>query len=211
MIVLWGRASSINVQKVVWALEEIGLAHQIVPAGGAHGGLNTATFLALNPHGRIPVLVDDGTVIWESSAIVRYLCSRYSVGVLWPKSPAERAMCDQWMDWCACTLQPAFMNFFWSWWRTPEAERDEELCAVALARSNEAFARLDAALIHPPLDHPSMADFPFGVMLHRYFTMPIERAPLRRLEAWHDHLRKSPAYRRAVMIPFEDLRGRLAF
>src|SRR5215469_8367978 len=133
MIKLLGRRSSINVQKALWALLEIGLEFEHEELGGRFGGLQTDQFLALNPNGRIPVLKDGDTVIWESQAIVRYLCARYSTGRLWLEGAAGRAGSDQWMEWCSTTLQPAFMGFFWSSYRTPEAEQNPGQNSILLA------------------------------------------------------------------------------
>ena len=77
MLRIWGRRSAFNVQKVLWLVGELQLAHEHIPAGGEFGGLDTAEFLALNPHGRVPVIDDNGTIVWESHAILRYLAARY--------------------------------------------------------------------------------------------------------------------------------------
>src|ERR1022692_3707910 len=124
MITLWGRRNSINVQKVLWTLDEIGLAYEHIDAGGDAGGLDDPAFRAMNPHGRVPVLMDGETAVWESNAIVRYLCAAYAPGVLCAEAPLERAGADAWMDWTLATLQPAIMGLFWGFYRTPAAQRD---------------------------------------------------------------------------------------
>lgn len=212
MLKLWGRRSSINVQKVLWTLAELGLPFEQIDAGGRFGGLDTPEFRARNPHGRIPVIDDDGAVIWESNAIVRYLAARYSVGALWPQPPAERAVADQWMDWCATGLP--FMDFFWSWYRTPENQRDAARNAALLAATHQAFAVLDTALGGRPFltgDHLTMGDIPAGTMLYRYFTLEITRPRRPRLEAWYQTLCERSAYRQNVMLAYDELKGRLAF
>jgi glutathione S-transferase len=214
MLKLWGRQSSINVQKVLWTLAELGLPFEQIDAGGRFGGLGTAEFRARNPHGRIPVIHDDGAVVWESNAIVRYLAAWYSVGRLWSESPAECAAADQWMDWCSTGLEPAFMGFFWNWSRTPESQRDAARTAALLAAAHQAFAVLDAALVGRPFlagDHLTMGDIPVGTMLYRYFTLEITRPGRPRLEAWYQALCERPAYRDGVMLPYDELKGRLAF
>ena len=86
---LWGRINSINVQKVVWALEEIGLPYDRMDAGMEHGQTDTAAYLALNPNGRVPTLVDGDVVLWESNTILRFLGRKYSPGTYWPvEAPA---------------------------------------------------------------------------------------------------------------------------
>lgn len=78
MMKIWGRRSSFNVQKVLWLVDELDLVHQHIDAGGRFGGLDTPAFLAMNPNGKIPVLQDtDGTIVWESHAILRYLAAKY--------------------------------------------------------------------------------------------------------------------------------------
>jgi glutathione S-transferase len=214
MLKLWGRGSSINVQKVLWALGEVGVAFEHIEVGGRHGGLETDAFRARNPHGRIPVIEDHGAAIWESNAIVRYLAARYSPGGLWAHDLVERAFADQWMDWCATGLQPAFMDFFWFWYRTPEAQRDGALNQARLARAHQAFSTLNLALGDGPFlagEHLTMADIPAGTMLYRYFTLEIPRPSLPRLEAWYASLCARDAYRQGVMSPYDELKGRLSF
>jgi glutathione S-transferase len=80
MLKVWGRRSSFNVQKVMWLIGELGLAHEHIDAGGAFGGLDTPAFLAMNPHGRIPVIRDELATVWESHAILRYLAARDNAG-----------------------------------------------------------------------------------------------------------------------------------
>jgi len=207
---LWGRGSSLNVQKVLWTLGEIGVAFEHVEVGGRFGGLDAPEFLAMNPHGRIPVIEDDGTAVWESNAIVRYLCARYSPDVLSPDNPARRAVCDQWMDWAATTLQPAFISFFWGWYRTPEQRRDAARNEALLAEAHAVFGVLDAELAARDLDRLTMGDIPMGALLYRYFTLEIDRPRLPRLEAWYARLCERPAYRGGVMRSYDELKGRLA-
>src|ERR1700761_5473457 len=98
MLKIYGRHNSINVQKVLWAVGELGLAHEHIAVGGAFGGLDTEEFAALNPNRRVPVIDDDGTVVWESHAILRYLAAKHGAGTLWPEDAGVRAQADQWCD-----------------------------------------------------------------------------------------------------------------
>ena len=102
MLTIWGRRNSINVQKVMWAVGDLGLPHQRIDAGGPFGGLNDPGFVAMNPMKRIPVIDDGGTIVWESHAITRYLCAQYGVGGLWPASAAQRSAGDIWMEMKFC-------------------------------------------------------------------------------------------------------------
>jgi glutathione S-transferase len=105
MLKVWGRRSSFNVQKVMWLIGELGLEHQHSDAGGRFGGLDTSAFLAMNPHGRVPVIQEDDTTVWESHAILRYLAARHGAGHFWSGDPAVRADVDGWMDWSQTSLQ----------------------------------------------------------------------------------------------------------
>ena len=211
---VWGRLNSLNVQKVMWALDEIGLAYEHIPAGGDFGLLETPEFLRRNPNGWVPVIDDDGTVVWESGAILRYLCAAHSPGVLWPEDPRRRALADQWMEWSQTTLQPHLNGFFWGWWRTPPAQRDPPRNAQLLAAAQADLALLDAHLASHPYvggDHLTLGDLPIGTQLYRYFNLEIDRPALPHVEAWYARLTARPAYARQVMRPFDDLKGRLAY
>jgi glutathione S-transferase len=211
---VWGRRSAFNVQKVLWTIGELGLPYRHVEAGGAAGGLDTPAFLAMNPHGRIPVLVDGAATLWESHSIVRYLAANYGPGSLTAEAPLERALAERWMDWAQTTLQPDFMTLFWSFYRTPEAQRDGAQIEAAALRCAAHFARLDAQLAVRPFlagARFSIADIPAGTALYRYFEMGIAVAELPQLRAWYARLAERPAYREHVMRPFAELRGRLAF
>src|ERR1700731_2064316 len=125
MLKVWGRSNSINVQKAMWAIGELGIAHERIDAGGKFGGLDTAQFRAMNPNARVPVIDDEGAIVWESHAIVRYLAASYGDGSLWPADPAERSQSDRWMDWTLADLQPAFVGgVFWNFYRTPAERRN---------------------------------------------------------------------------------------
>lgn len=215
MLRIWGRRNSANVQKVLWLVDELGLAYEHVPAGGSFGRLDEPAFGALNPNRMIPVIEDDGQVVWESHAILRYLAAAHAHEAYWPKDPFERSLADRWMDWCATAWQPAFLGgVFWGFYRTPEAERDEPAIRRSIELCSQLMGLLDRQLAaHPYLagDHLSLADIPIGASLYRYFELDIERPPLPHVEAWYARLQARPAYRQNVMLPFDELKGRLAF
>jgi glutathione S-transferase len=214
MLKLWGRRSAFNVQKVMWLVGELGLPHERVEVGGGFGGLDDPAFLAMNPHGRIPVIDDAGLVVWESHAIIRYLAARYGNGTLWPPDVAERSFADRWMDWSATTLQHNFMDLFWGYYRTPDEKRDWPRIRELIERCARHYRLLDAQLAQRPYlagDRFTMADVPAGTTLYRYFGLDLERPPIPHVEAWYARLTERPAYREHVMVPFAELRGRLAF
>jgi len=216
MLKIWGRISSINVQKVMWAVGELGIPHERIDAGGKFGGLDTDEFRAMNPNARVPVVDDDGTVIWESHTIVRYLAAKYGEdGLLWSSDPAQRSLSDRWMDWTLADLQPAFIGgVFWNFYRTPEAQRNWQLIRQGIARSAILFKLLDRHLADKPFiagDSLTIGDIATGTQLFRYYELEIDRPVIPNVEAWYARLSARPAYREHVMVPFEELRGRLSF
>ena len=234
-LTVWGRRSSFNLQKVMWLVGELGIAHTHIPAGGDFGGLDTPTFLAMNPHGRVPVIDDGGTVVWESHAILRYLAATYGAGTygaathgaaahaaasdgrghLWSDDPAERSLSDRWMDWAQCSLQPDFlMGVFWGFYRTPEHLRDMGAVSANIARCAGHMQLLDRILANRPFlagERFTLADIPAGTALYRYFSLAIDRPSVPNVEAWYERLQQRPAYRAHVMVPFEDLQGKLDY
>jgi glutathione S-transferase len=215
MLRVFGRRNSLNVQKVMWFVGELGLDHNHVPAGGDAGRLDTPEFRAMNPHGKVPVIDDDGLYVWESHSILRYLAARYAMQHYWPPSPAGRARIDPWLDWVQTELQPDFLGgVFWGYYRTPEAQRDDAAVARSLSRTAAHARLLDGILKQRAFlagDALTLADFPLGAQLFRYFTLDIERPVTPHLAAYYQTLCKRPAYREHVMLPYDDLRGRLAF
>jgi glutathione S-transferase len=215
MLKLWGRRSSANVQKVLWLIGELDLPHQLIPAGGDFGGLDDPAFRAMNPHGKVPVVADGAVVAWESHAILRYLAAAHGAERFWSADPAARAPVDGWVDWAQTALQPAFLTgVFWGGYRTPEIQRDEAAVARALDQTVRCLAQVDAQLAGRPFvvgEALSLADIAIGTHLYRYFELEIERPALPRLQAWYDRLKDRRAYREHVMVPFAELKGRLAF
>jgi len=211
MLKLWGRATSMNVQKVVWTLEEIGLPYERIDVGGRHGGLDTPAYKTLNPNQRIPTVEDDGAVVWESNAVVRYVAARYSEGGLWDRDPGKRAEADQWMDWMQTTLGPDFFAVFAAVVRTPPQKQDKAAIQGHVKALGERYGVLDRQLEGRAFllgDKLSMADLINGATLYRYYEMEIERPALPRLAAWYERLKERPAYRKGVMVSFEELRAR---
>ena len=215
MLRVWGRRSSFNVQKVMWLIGELGLAHRLIDAGGSFGGLEAPDFLAMNPHGRVPVIRDDETVVWESHAILRYLAARDGAGRFWAGDAAARATVDGWMDWSQTSLQPDFLvGVFWGFYRTPEVLRNWPAIRASLARCAGHFEKLDRLLEGRRFllgDDLTLADITAGTSLYRYFELQIERPPLAQVERWYRELRQREAFRTHVMIPFGELRGRLDY
>ncbi|WP_296227292.1 glutathione S-transferase family protein [Ralstonia sp. UBA689] len=211
MLRIWGRLSSVNVQKVVWCAHELSLDHERIDVGGAFGGVNTPEFLAMNPNGMIPVIEDgindtgdERFVLWESNAIVRYLCSRYDPGNLYPLELHERADADRWMDWQTTTFSPSMVDAFLQLVRTPEDQRD----AARIERSRQAAERttgiLDAVLAKQPYvagQRFTMADIACGCAAHRWLGLPMDRPARPNLERWMTELRDRRAAREVLALP----------
>jgi glutathione S-transferase len=204
MLKLWGRLNSINVQKAVLALEEIGLAYERTDAGMQFGVNKTPEYLAMNPNGLVPTLVDDGFVLWESNAIVRYLCAKHSAGKLWPEDLQVRADADRWMDWQTATLSSAMGASFMGLVRHAPEKRNADAIAESLAKTNKLVAMLDAHLASR--DYVAgvaygMADIVLAPIMHRWFNMPCERAAAPHAERWYATLMQRPACARVLTLP----------
>ena len=144
MLTIWGRCSSFNLQKVMWLVDELGIEHRHIEAGGQFGGLDTPEFRAMNPHGRVPVIDDNGTIVWESHAILRYLAACYGRGSFWNDDAAERSRVDQWLDWSQTTLQPDFLvGVFWGFYRTPAPQRNLSAIKESISRCTRHFQLLN--------------------------------------------------------------------
>jgi len=213
-IKLWGRKSSANVQKAIWALKERDVEFHRVDVGGKFAGLDTPEFVAMNPNQRVPVLQNGDLTIWESHAILRYISATYGVGTLWPEDPGERAIVDQWTDWTATTFQPAWLGLFWKHERTPPSKRDAKIIGRYLELASDAFRLLDAQLEKSPFlvgKTLTYADIAAGVSLYRWTNMEIRRPSLPNVEAWYKRLRERPAFVESVCVSFDDLVGREVF
>ena len=204
MLTVWGRNNSVNVQKVMWTVAELGLEHERIDVGRQYGGLDTPEFLAMNPNGRIPTIVDDGgTVVWESNAVVRYLASTYGAGSLWPQDAGARARADQWMDWMLTVIAPLINPVFVALIRTAPEERDAAAIAAAAEGLADAWRVLDGHLAAQPYaagETLSMADIPIGCACFRYYTLDLEHPDLPHVAAWYARLQERDAFREHVMI-----------
>ena len=204
MLKVWGRNNSVNVQKVLWCCNEMGIAYERLDAGGAFGVVNTPQYRALNPNGLVPTIEDCPFVMWESNAIVRYLCAKHSAGRLWPEDLKVRAEADMWMDWQNSVFWPSFRPLFWSLVRTPVEQRDAQAMQESHQATAEVLGYLDAHLRNRSYiagDDLTMGDIPIGCGIWRWFGLQIERPELPHLQRWFDLLRQRPAYQNVVMLP----------
>ena len=193
---IWGRISSINVKKVVWAAQELGLNFDRHEAGGVHGIVKTPAYVALNPNSQIPVMEDDDYVLWESNVITRYLCAKHSQGNLYPSDLQERFDAERWMEWQQTTVNPASRNGFWHLIRLPVDQRDPVLIVQSNAAVELLMAMLDAHLATHSFmvgERFTMADIPLGCEVQRWFGLPQTREKRPNIERWFATLLARPA------------------
>jgi glutathione S-transferase len=204
MLKLWGRINSINVQKVLWCLEEIGLPYERTDAGMAFGCVNDAWYRAMNPNGRVPVINDGGFVLWESNVIVRYLAAKHAGGTLYPEKLNERMDAERWMDWCSSTLGAPMTTVFWQLIRTPVDKRDMKAVADAVKACGELFDMLETHMAGRKFitgDNFTIGDIPTGCFFNRFMDLPIEHPPLPNLAAWLVRLKQRPGFQKHVALP----------
>jgi glutathione S-transferase len=189
MLKVWGRNTSSNVQKVMWGIGEMGLKYERIDIGGPFGKNKEPAYLAMNPNGLVPTLEeDDGFLLWESNAILRYLAAKHAATVLEPKDLRMRALAHQWMDWQLSVLGPAITPVFWGLVRTPPEKRDHAAIEAGKARTTEAVKILDAQLAKTP--YVAGADFSYGdipvaIMVRRYRDLVPERPHFPNVERWY--------------------------
>jgi glutathione S-transferase len=203
MLKIWGRVNSVNVKKALWCVGELGLPHERIDAGMQFGVNKTPEYLKMNPTGLVPTIDDDGFVLWESHAIVRYLCAKHSAGRLWPTDLRQRADAERWMDW-AFTFQRAMRDVFWGLIRTPPEKRNAQAIEEGIRQSHALAALLDMALADRPYvagQAFTMGDIPIGCEVQRYMRVPIERPALPNLQAWFERLRQRPPFLQHVDLP----------
>jgi glutathione S-transferase len=199
MITIWGRNTSSNVQKAMWAVGELGLDHKRIDIGGPFGKNRESAYLAMNPNGLVPTLEEeDGFLLWESNSIVRYLAGKHDAsGVLEPKDPKQRALASQWMDWQLSVCGPAITPAFWGLIRTPLEKRDMAAIKTSQDKTVETMKMLDTQLgktqyVAGPAF--SYGDIPVGVMCYRYRQLVPDRPATSNLDRWYDAIAKRKAF-----------------
>jgi glutathione S-transferase len=205
MLRLWGRANSSNVMKVLWVLEELRLPYERIDVGGPFGKTDTAEYRAMNPNGLVPTLQENGFTMWESNAILRYLCSAYAPdSPLWPKDLRARGNVDRWMDYQQTALNAPQGVVFVGLVRTPPDKRDMAAISAAAQQAGRIWSIVDAELAKHPFvagKALTLADMAFGPHVHRWYVMPVERPETPHLRAWYDRLLALPIYARHIAVP----------
>ena len=211
LITVYGRATSSNVQAVMWGIVELGLNYQRLDYGHIYGGLYTPEFTALSPHAQVPVIKDGDLTVWESCAILRYLGARYGSGPFWPSDPVERAPVDMWAEWGKTSFCTALTGpIFWPRVRTAAKDRDEAALSAAIETFETRLDILDGQLrkhSHVVSEDFTLADIVIGHVLYRWFDIDITRRARPLTEAYHQRLQARPAYRDHVMVSYDPLRA----
>ena len=203
---IWGRANSVNVQKVLWCAEELGLSYQRIDAGMAFGRNTEPDYLAMNPNGRVPTLVDGDFVLWESNSIMRYFALVHGRdSTIYPDAPKTRAAVDRWLDWTLSTLQPVDRPVFWALVRTPPEKRD----MIAIQKDADAEAVVwripDAQLAARKFiegDQFTLADIALGAYARRWFGVEgISKPRFPNLERWFAQFASRPGFQKFIAPP----------
>ncbi len=200
MLKVWGRRNSSNVQKVLWFCDEAALRFEHEEIGGDFGRTTDADMLARNPNARVPTIEDDGFVLWESNAILRYLAAKYASGAMWPTDIQARADADRWMDWQQTTVLVPLTTIFWGRVRTPEAYTEAQI-AEAEAAAVPIWQILDARLEGRDWimgDSFTIADIPLAILAWRWFSLAKAPPAMAALNAWYARTRARPAFEARV-------------
>lgn len=202
MLKIWGRNTSSNVQKTLWALAEMKIPFERIDAGGAFGRTREPSYLAMNPNALVPTLQEeDGFTLWESHAIVRYLAARHSARTLEPADLKVRARAQMWMDWQLTVMGPAITPAFWQLIRTPADKRDSNVIAASKEKTIAAATVMNEQLDRTAFlagDAFSYGDIPLGIMIYRYMQLVPERPPTPSLDRWYAAISARAAFREQV-------------
>lgn len=211
MITVWGRASSSNVQAVLWCLEELQIEYTRIDAGFTYGVTDTADYLAMNPNGVVPTIQDgDNTPMFESCAILRYLSGCYGSNEFWPTDLSKRASVDMWAEWSKLSIAQLFsLPLFWPTVRLPPSASNPENIAKACEALNKNLKIADDRLANSTYlvsDEFTMADIVFGHSLYRYYDIDIPRAKFSNLARYYQTLETRRAFEKTVKVSYDELR-----
>ena len=203
MLKILGRATSSNVQKVVWVCEELNIPYERTDLGGPFGGNDTVEYLSFNPNGRVPTINDDGFILWESNTIVRYLADKHGTGTrLWPTDIQNRANASRWMDWALSTLAVTHVPVYQGLIRTPESKRDPAKINAARDGWRKANEILESWLGHNKYlsgNAFGIGDIPAAPITFRWFNLNIERENFPNIKRWYDEICAREAFRKHII------------
>ena len=195
MIQLLGRATSGNVQKVIFLLEELGLPYERKDYGKQFDNTTTPEYAAMNPMKKVPTLVDGDTVVWQSNTILRYLANKTG-SALYPADPAQRSIVDRWMDWTLAELNPAYLAGF----RDAKKAEADRAADTATNLGNE-LKLLDGQLAKSRWvagAELTLADVALGPIVKRCIGFPLGLAPSPKIATWVAALQARPAFQKAT-------------
>ncbi|MGE3782203.1 MAG: glutathione S-transferase family protein [Alphaproteobacteria bacterium] len=201
MLKIWGRATSSNVQKVLWCCAELDLEFERVDVGGPFGGNRDPEYLAMNPNGLVPTVKDGDLVMWESNTICRYLAITRNGEHLYPRDPAARTHVERWMDWQLAVIGPPMGQLLFGLVRSTPETRDPAAIESARRRAATAWTIVDDEVKNKPYlagDHLSLAEIVLGTQIYRWFAFPIERPELPNLRAWYDRMHQRPGFKKHI-------------
>ena len=204
MLKIWGRATSSNVQKVLWCCGELDIAFERVDLGGSFGGNQDPEYLALNPNGLVPTVRDGALVLWESNTICRYLAATRRGERLYPAAPAARALVERWMDWQLSTVGPPMSALLYGLIRSRPEQRDQVAIEAARRKALAAWTTVDEAFAGRRFlagTELSLAEIVMGTLVHRWHMMPVERPVLANLKSWYERMRERPAFKTHIDLP----------
>ena len=197
MLKVWGRRSVANVQKVLWCLGELGVPFDHFDHGGDPADPRFRAYLACKTAEAVPILDDDGFILWEGNAIARYLAAKYGSGTLWPDDPRERADAERWMDYQLSTVRVHLHPLMRE---TPNADE----VAYHTRMLAETMQVVEATLADREYlvgSRFTVGDIPLGIVTYRWMVLDIERPRMPNIEAWYDRLASRPAFRRWMAPP----------
>ena len=204
MLKIWGRNTSSNVQKVIWALAEMKVPFERIDVGGAFGKTKDPFYLAMNPNSLVPTLEEeDGFTMWESNSIVRYLAAKHQNRTLEPADLRTRARAQMWMDWQLSVMAPAITPVFWGLIRTPAEKRDANAIAAGKEKTITAVKMMEAQLgktKYLASDEFSYGDIPVGIMIYRYTQLIPERPATPNLDRWYTAISSRPAFQEQIAV-----------
>jgi glutathione S-transferase len=193
-----GRASSINVRKVLWTCREIGIDYRREDWGSGFASTETPEFLSMNPNGLVPVVEDEACVLWESNTICRYLAAKHGRTDLLPTSARDRASVEQWMDWQATDLNISWRYAFLALIRHDPMFQDPKQIAAGIAGWNRMMGILEQRLTstgaYAAGNSFTLADIVLGLSVNRWLMTPMDRPITPAIAAYHDRLRERPGF-----------------
>ncbi len=196
MLKVLGRITSSNTRKVLWALDEIGVSYEREDWGLPIRDPHVPEFLALNPNAQVPVIIDDGFVMWESNPVARYLAQKHGSD-LWPADAHERALVDQWMSWQSTELFPAGNYAVAALLRKRPSYDDPQKLAQGIAGWNAKVKLLDEQLSKGDgfvaNGRFSLADIVMAISVHRYMMTPFDKPSMPAVEAHYRQMQSRPA------------------